>query len=263
MSLEHHFIVNEADWNSSWLLSEVLPKAMRYLISIAFLMTNMPAESPGRIESRYSSREFPLTADPGTARWKKARPVIAENDRYGKPVTGHRTEIRSRWTKDNLYLLYVCHFGTLFLKPSPSATTETNKLWDWDVAEVFIGTDFENIDRYRELQVSPQGEWVDLDIDRRNPKPDGGLGWNSGFKVKARIDREKKIWFGEMRIPIRSLYAQPEKDAPPAKAGVEMRINCFRIQGGPGEARIYVAWQPPNKPSYHTPEAFGRLVLVK
>ena len=221
---------------------------------------NLTAEGPGRIESRYSSQEFPLTADPAAAQWKNVSPVIAEGDRYGKPVVGHRTEIRSRWTKENLYILYVCPFETLFLKPSPSTTTETNKLWDWDVAEVFIGTDFENIDRYRELQVSPQGEWVDLDIDRKNPKPDGGWGWNSGYEVKARIDRDKKVWYGEMKIPIRSLYAA---DTPPIKAGVEMRVNCFRIQGGPGEARVYVAWQPPNKPSYHTPEAFGRLVLVE
>jgi len=131
-----------------------------------------------------------------------------------------------------------------------------------DVAEVFIGTDFENIDRYRELQVSPQGEWVDLDIDRKSPKPEGGWLWNSGFEVRARIDREKKIWYGEMKIPINALYAEAAR-IPQAKPGIEMRINCFRIQGGPGDARLYVAWQPSNKPSYHTPEAFGRLVLTR
>jgi hypothetical protein len=223
----------------------------------------MLADSPGKMESLYSPKDFPLTADPGATQWKNVKPVIADRDRFGKPVAGHRTEIRSRWTKDNLYLLYVCPYDELYLKPAPSTTTETNHLWDWDVAEVFIGTDFENIHLYRELQVSPQGEWVDLDIDRKNPKPEGGWLWNSGFTVKARIDQGKKIWYGEMKIPIRSLYA-PEKEASPAKAGDEMRINCFRIQGGgPGHERVYIAWQPPNNASYHTPEAFGRLVLVK
>ncbi|HXJ43978.1 MAG TPA: carbohydrate-binding family 9-like protein [Bryobacteraceae bacterium] len=236
---------------------------MQRLLVIPFLMAPLLAQSAGRIESRYSSKDFPLTADPTATQWKKVKPVIAETDRYGKPVAGHRTEIRSRWTKDHLYLLYVCPYEKLFLKPSPSTTTETNKLWDWDVAEVFIGTDLANIDRYRELQVSPQGEWVDLDIDRKNPRPEGGWGWNSGFTVKARIDKEKKVWYGEMKIPIRSLYAQGDKAAARVKAGDEMRINCFRIQGGPGQERVYVAWQPPNKPSYHTPEAFGRFILVK
>jgi Carbohydrate family 9 binding domain-like len=240
-----------------------LERGLQYLALISFLMTPVLADGPGRIESRYSRREFRLTADPASSHWRKVKPVIAGNDRYGKPVAGHRTEIRSRWTKDSLYLLYVCPFETLFLKPSPSTTTETNKLWDWDVAEVFIGTNFENTGRYREFQVSPQGEWVDLDIDRKNPRPEGGWGWNSGFTVKARIDREKKIWYGEMKIPIRSLYAPVEKEARRARAGDEMRVNCFRIQGGPGEERVYIAWQPPNNLSYHTPEAFGRLVLVR
>lgn len=232
------------------------------LLLITLLITPVLADTPATIESRYSAKDFPLTADPASAQWKKVKPVIADKDRFGKPVAGHRTEIRSRWTRENLYLLYVCPFDKLFLKPSPSTTTETNNLWDWDVAEVFIGTDFENIAHYRELQVSPQGEWVDLDIDRKNPRTEGGWRWNSGFTVKARIDQEKKIWYGEMRIPIRSLYASGN-DASPPKAGDRMRINCFRIQGGPGHERVYIAWQTPNNPSFHTPEAFGLLVLAK
>ena len=79
---------------------------------------------------------------------------------------GHRTEIRSRWADKNLYLLFVCPYEELYAKPDPSYTAETNKLWEWDVAEVFIGSDFQNIKRYTEFQVSPRGEWVDLDIDR-------------------------------------------------------------------------------------------------
>jgi hypothetical protein len=234
---------------------------LRAVAVAGLAVAGMGGEGPAKLESRYSDKEFPLSADPGASQWKRVKPVIAETDRYGKPVEGHRTEIRSRWTKDNLYILYVCPYEKLFLRESPVTNSETNQLWNYDVAEVFIGTDFENIERYRELQVSPQGEWVDLDIDRKNPKPEGGWKWNSGFDVKARIDPEKKIWYGEMRIPIESLY-EPGK-APKVRAGTEMRINCFRIQGGPGEARVYITWQPPNNPSYHTPEAFGRLVLAR
>ncbi len=240
----------------------LLRVAVRHLASALLSLGLLHAAEPGKIESRYSRRDFPLTANPAAAPWKKVEPVIAESDRYGKPVPTHRTAIRSRWTKTNLYLLYVCPYEKLFLKASPSTTAETNHLWDWDVAEVFIGTDFDNIDRYREFQVSPQGEWVDLDIDRKVPKPEGGWLWNSGYTVKARIDRQNKIWYGEMRIPIRSLYAHPE-NTPMPKVGDEMRINCFRIQGGPAPDRVNVTWQPPNKPSYHTPEVFGRLILTK
>ena len=47
---------------------------------------------------------------------------------------------------------------------------ETNELWNWDVAEVFIGSDFKNIRRYKEFEVSPQAEWVDLDVNLDAPR---------------------------------------------------------------------------------------------
>ena len=235
--------------------------SIKRVVAMAILVAGQMA-AQGRLESKFSTKEFALSADPRASQWRQTRPVVAEGDRYGKPVAGHAMEIRSRWTKDHLYILFVCPYERLFLKPAPVTEAETNKLWEWDVAETFIGTDFEDIGRYRELQVSPQGEWVDLDIDKTHPKPEGGWLWSSGFTVKARIDKEKKIWYGEMKIPLKALYADAGKAAA-VKAGTEMRINCFRIQDGPGEARKYVAWQTPNNPSFHTPAAFGRLALVK
>jgi hypothetical protein len=152
-------------------------------------------------------------------------------------------------------VLFTSPYETLYLKEKRSTKTETNKLWNWDVAEVFVGSDFKNIRRYKEFQVSPQGEWVDLDIDRDNPKPEGGWMWNSGFEVKARLDEKNKVWYGEMRIPFSSIDPRP-----PAN-GNELRINFYRIQGPPPN-RKFVAWQPTGQASYHVPEAFGRLVLT-
>jgi hypothetical protein len=229
---------------------------MRILLFALILAVVARADGPGVIRSAYSKKDFALTADPAAKQWKGVKPVVAELDHFSKPVPGHRTEIRARWTKDNLYFLFVCPYEELFLKDNPSLTTETNKLWNWDVAEVFVGADFKNIRHYRELQLSPQGEWVDLDIDRDKPNPEGGWLWNSGFQVKARIDRDKKIWYGEMQIPIRSI------DARPAKAGHQMRINFYRIQGPPS-ARRMLCWQPTGARNNHMPEAFGRIELVK
>jgi hypothetical protein len=208
----------------------------------------------GVIVSVRAVKDVQPSADARSSFWKAAQPVIADKDRYGKSVPGHRTEIRSRWTDQNIYFLFVCPYESLNLKPNPTATEETNKLWEWDVAEVFIGSDFANIDRYREFQVSPKGEWVDLDINRTSPSPASGWTWNSGFAVKARIDSGRKIWYGEMRIPYSSI------DTKPAAKGNELRINLFRIQG-PGPDRKHIAWQTPNAESYHTPQAFGRIRL--
>ena len=68
--------------------------------------------------------------------------MFADKDRFGKPVPGHRTEIRSRWTDKNLYLLFIAPYAELHVKPDPATGADTNKLWEWDVAEAFIGTDF-------------------------------------------------------------------------------------------------------------------------
>lgn len=212
------------------------------------------AAEPAVMESHFAAQDFPLTVDPGDKNWQVGG-VFAEGDRDGKPVPGHRTEIRSRWTAKNLYFLFVCPYDVLYLKPEPSQTEETNQLWNRDVAEAFIGSDFEHIRRYKEFEVSPQGEWVDLDINRDAPRGEGGWKWDSRFEVKARIDAEKKVWYAAMRIPIASV------DTRTPAAGLEMRLNLFRCQGKDPD-RKYIAWQAPHSGTFHTPEAFGRLRLA-
>jgi len=222
---------------------------------LAFAATALLASNPGLMTSRYAAADFPLTADPTAPQWKDAPAVIAENGPRGEPVPGHRTEIRSRWTHDSLYFLFICPYQELNLKPNPSTATETNHLWEWDVAEVFVGSNFKEITRYKEFEISPQGEWVDLDIDRVHPLPEGGWLWNSGFTVKARIDAAHKIWYGEMRIPLRSI--DPRAPA----AGRELRINLYRCQGRP-PGRKFISWRPTGEANFHVPQAFGLLKLA-
>jgi hypothetical protein len=226
----------------------------------ALLVAPLAAQGTGRgdhvslIVSHRAPADFALTADPGAPAWKGIAGVVAEKDRRGTAVPGHRTEIRSRWTPANLYLLFVCPYEELHLRPDPSTSKETNKLWEWDVAEVFVGSEFEQIRRYKEFQVSPQGEWVDLAIDLGAQPPAYDWLWNSGFEVKARLDRAARVWYGEMRIPLSAI------DGRTPVPRLEMRINFYRIQGAPPN-RKWINWQPVNNDSFHTPEAFGRLRL--
>lgn len=213
------------------------------------------AADPGVFMSVRASHDVALETNPKSAFWQGSKPIYIVNDNWGKPVPGYKTEVFSRWTKDNLYLLYVCPYEKLHLKPNPSTTTETNKLWNWDVAEIFIGSDFQNIRRYKEFEISPQGEWVDLDINLDNPHHEDGWKWNSGIQVKARIDRQHKIWYGAMKIPFRAIDPQ----AP--HAGTVLRANLFRMQGPPGDQKS-LTWQPTMSKTFHTPEHFGRLVLA-
>jgi len=207
------------------------------------------------IESARAAEDMAASTDPSIPFWQGAPPVYADKDPYGQPLPRYRTEIRSRWTGKNLYFLFICPYEELHLKPSPSTSTETNRLWEWDVAEVFLGSDFQNIRRYREFELSPQGEWIDLDIDLTKPHHEDGWTWNSGFVVAARIDSTAKIWYGAMRIPFSALESRSPE------VGQRFRINLFRSQGPPPN-RVAVAWQPTMSKTFHVPERFGLLQLI-
>lgn len=167
-------------------------------------------------------------------------------------MAGLPTEVRSRWTRHNLYVIFSCPYEILSLKPDPVTARETNRLWEWDVAEVFIRPDDANIRRYKEFEVSPQGEWVDVDVNLDSPHHEEGWVWTSGMEVASRIDRDHKIWNGAMRIPFSSI------DPRPATAGNVLRANFFRWCA---LDRTSVAWIPTMEPTFHVPEVFGALLL--
>ena len=233
---------------------------MNGLANIVLLMLFMSGRAAGSdhavIESVHATQGVPLDLDPTSAFWRASRPVYMERDGFGKIVPRYRTEVRTRWTKNNLYFLFVCPYVELHLKPAPNTQKETNELWNWDVAEVFVGSDFTNIKRYKEFEISPQGEWIDLDIDLSKPHHEDGWTWNSDFEVKARIDEGTHTWYGAMRIPLARI------DARPPVFGNTMRINLFRSQGPPSH-RQAVTWQPPMNGSFHVPERFGLIRLVE
>jgi len=207
-------------------------------------------------KSVWAQTDVALDTNPASPFWRGAVPIYMDSDPRGHQVPGYRTEVRTRWTKQNLYFLFICPYEQLNLKPNPKTSTETYELWNWDVAEVFIGTDFTDIKRYKEFEISPQGEWIDLDIDLHKPHHEEGWTWNSGFQVSARIDRANHVWYGAMKIPYSAI------DTRPAAAANTLRVNLFRSQG-PGPNRHEVTWQPPMADTFHVPERFGRLELVK
>src|SRR5947207_446623 len=96
------------------------------LLSIAavlgwlYLANCSPQDDSRTIRSFHLNSEVPLTADPNSKEWKSVQGVTAERGPRGDLMPGHKTEIRSRWSDTNLYLLFICHFEQLYLKPNPS-----------------------------------------------------------------------------------------------------------------------------------------------
>ena len=213
-----------------------------------------PSDPANVIESTFIARDWDPAADPNSPEWTGIKGVEATKGFFGERVSLPATEIRSRWTEKNLYLLFSCPYKKLHLKPNPDTSAKTNELWNWDVAEAFIGSDYLKTSRYKEFQVSPQGEFVDLDIDLGDQKANKGIEWQSGFTVAAQVDEKRLTWYGEMKIPFVSL------DVKAPKAGYEFRIGLFRIEGSEPH-RIHVAWRPTGANTFHMPGAFGSLVL--
>jgi hypothetical protein len=120
---------------------------------------------------------------------------------------------------------------------------------------VFIGSDFHDIKRYKEFEVSSQNEWVDLDINLNAPRHEEGWLWNSGFEHSARIDKPAHIWYAAMRIPLVAL------DTPAPVEGTAFRMNLFRTEGPPEDPKE-ITWRPPMSNTFHVPERFGLLELV-
>lgn len=222
------------------------------LVSIVLPLAAIAAGPPILLTHR-ATADWALTADPEAAPWKGIPGVRTSHDRYNQLVSGADTEIRSRWTKDNAYFLFISNYQTQHLKANPTRE-ETWGLWDYDVVEIFVGWELDKINRYKEFEFSPQDEFVDLDVDRDKANTIDWK-WNGNVEYKNRLDRARKIWYCEIRIPWKAIEGRE------VKVDNELRLNLYRIEGGPKD-RKYLAWQPIYNPSFHTPQGFGRLRLV-
>jgi hypothetical protein len=223
-------------------------------LSLLFLAMGCAGQGKPIIDSLHAERDVELTTDAASPFWRAAQPIHAEADKRGQVLSRYRTEIRTRWTENNIYFLFISPYKDLYLKPAPDTAHETNELWNWNVAEVFIGSDFKDIKRYKEFEVSPHNEWVDLDIDLNKPHHEDGWLWNSGFEHLTRIDAAKHIWCVAMKIPFKVI------DTRSPVAGNTFRVNLYRTEGPPNDSKE-IMWQPVMSDSFHMPERFGLLRL--
>jgi alpha-galactosidase len=186
---------------------------------------------------------------PPTDAWTDAEPVYFDTDWQGNNADPLRsTEVRLLWTAENLFLKFVSRYRgiTVFAHAEPNGRRD--KLWDRDVAEVFLQPDPSALRHYKEFEVSPNGFWIDLDIHN------GALAdLKSGLQRRILVDESAKIWAAELAIPMNSLVE-------PFDPRAIWRVNFYRVEG-PTEPRFYSSWQPTNtaRPNFHVPELFGHL----
>jgi hypothetical protein len=208
----------------------------------------------------YVSQAQELSTNPVSPTWAHAASTwIAKDCSQQIDYPKLKTEVRGFWTDSDLYLLFVSPYTELNLWLPADNTKDRLKLWDRDVVEFFLGDDWQDIKRYREFEIAPTGDWVDLAIDLNKDTYDAK--WDSGWQRQGRIDEKNHIWCAAARVPLRSVS---EKQV---QAGTKWRVNLYRIDGlGADPVRHFMCWQPTcviNRDPNHVPEHFGTLVFTK
>ena len=186
---------------------------------------------------------------PVESEWERVAPVCFSRDWQGKNEDPQRqTEVRVLWTERELFVRFRCHYRTIHVFPDVDENGRRDRLWDRDVAEVFLQNDCFGEKYYKEFEVSPNGQWLDLDIT-----PQGLRHITSGMRTLVTRDEFKREWTADVAIPMNALTPGFDPANP-------WRVNFFRCEGADPQ-RFYSAWQPTNtpEPNFHVQEKFGTL----
>jgi predicted TIM-barrel fold metal-dependent hydrolase len=207
------------------------------------------AQASPRMVASHVASDFVPDGNLDKAEWKGVPEVWIERNSVNAALRPDlRTCVQALWSDQNLYLAFRCPYGRITAY-EPAQAEERWQLWEKDVVEAFIAPDAADIDNYKEFEVAPNNDWLDLDIGRRTKTVDWA--WNSGWQHATRTDEAAKVWTCEIRIPLKAIDAKRT-----VTAGTEWRINLYRCDDS-GAPRAYLAWNPPRCRSFHTPASFG------
>lgn len=204
-----------------------------------------------------SALQFTGAADPDgfppSSAWERAEAIRFDHDWRGQnPDPQRETEVRLLWTRDALFLRFLAHYRDLTVFSDARPDGWRDHLWDRDVAETFLQPDSSDPRVYKEIEVSPNGFWIDLNISHGELEE-----MHSGLRRRVIQNTAVHTWTADLAIPMHALTASFDPAIP-------WRANFFRIEGE-AEPRFYAAWSPTGtpKPNFHVPAAFGHLVFRK
>jgi Carbohydrate family 9 binding domain-like len=210
-----------------------------------------------RLDARYLPQDFVPDGNLRKAAWRAARWACFDHDLSGRRrFPQAATRAASCWSKRRIYFAFRCRYSALNVYRGEDPGLERWGLWKRDVVEVFLNPRPARMNRYYEFEVAPNNLWIDLEIHRgRTPFHDAN--WNSAFEHATRIERRRRVWTCEMRIPLAALGVRA------IRAPAEWRVNFYRAEGR-GARRRLLAWSPiAEGRSFHLPACFGILRMVR
>jgi len=193
----------------------------------------------------------PLDAEglPPLSAWQAVPALSFDWDWQGRNVDpGRATKVRLLWTPQTLFLRFEARYRELSVFSDSEPSGRRDQLWDRDVVEVFLQPDDSDPWVYKEIEIAPNGMWLDLNVNHRAISD-----LHSKLRRRVAIARSAHVWTAEVAIPILALTAAFD----PSKS---WQVNFFRVEGA-AEPRFYSAWRPTHtpEPNFHVPEAFGHL----
>jgi len=209
-----------------------------------------PRQTPTAVAYRLSGVPD-VEGFPSKLSWDGAAAFSFDQNWKGEnPEPARATEVRLLWTPETLFLRFLAKYESLNVYTEARSDGWRDQLWDRDVAEVFLQPDSSDPLVYKEIEVGPNGFWIDLNISRGTREE-----MRSGLKRRVILDETVKTWTAELSIPMNSL-------TPKFDANHDWRVNFYRVEGAT-EPRFYSAWSATHteKPNFHVPEAFGKLVF--
>lgn len=243
-----HMTPIQGDWSISaiGLPPEVLRK-IYFDNARRLLVRSLPFTT---VRANRIARDFKPDGRLREREWSRAVPFRLEQEAVdGRARPEISTTCRVLWSDRFLYLAYECPFTEItdFGKArSGERVSKEGSLWDKDVVEFFCAPDPSQLNHYTEYEWAPNNEALDLRLRR----PESDFAWSSGMEWQVRVDRGRKVWTSEVRIPLSAL----SETAP--TVGTRWRANLYRIDRA---HRAFLASNPLLSGSFHTPERFGWL----
>ncbi len=247
-----HMTPIQGDWTISaiGLAPEVLRK-IYFDNARRLLVRSLPFTT---VRAHRITRDFKPDGRLREREWSRATPFRLEQEAAdGRVRPEISTTCRVLWSDRFLYLAYECPFTELtdFGKArSGERVSKEGSLWDKDVVEFFCAPDPSQLNHYTEYEWAPNNEALDLRLRR----PESDFAWSSKMEWQVRVDRGRKVWTSEVRIPLSAL----SETAP--TVGTRWRANLYRIDR---VHRAFLASNPLLSGSFHTPERFGWLEFTE
>ncbi len=239
-----HMTPIQGDWTISGIgLPPAVLRKIYFDNARRLLARSLPAPV---VKAARVGKDFKVDGKLNESVWQKTKPAHLEcqsANSVARPDLS--TTVRLLWSDRYLYLGYECPFTELTMFKPAQPKKERFGLWEKDVVEAFIGTDWQNVKKYFEFEVAPNNEKLDLTLNL----PEKDFPWSSGFESVVKVDQKRKVWTAEWRIPFAALGETP-------KAGSRWRLNLYRCDYA---NKAFLAWRPTGQGSFHVPERFGTL----